>query len=93
MSKWFGNIGYATTTQTEPGVWEKVIEEKGYYGDITNNRFLHQNSGEVNDNITLSNVVSIIADPFAYKIVQIWHMCQSWVLNGKLRMLKFNILD
>lgn len=67
MSKWFGNIGYATTAQTEPGVWEKVIEEKGYYGDIINNRFLHQNSGEVNDDITLSNVVSIIADPFAYK--------------------------
>ena len=52
MSKWFGNIGYATTKQTEPGVWEKVVEEKGYYGDITSNRFLHQNSGEVNDDIT-----------------------------------------
>ena len=65
MAKWFGKIGYAITSETEPGVWEPTIVEKSYYGDLTSDRRKRQNSGEVNDNINLANVISIIADPFA----------------------------
>lgn len=67
MGKWFGKVGYAVTEETEPGIWEKVITEREYYGDITTDRWKRQNSGEVNDNINLSNVISIVADPFAYQ--------------------------
>lgn len=67
MAKWFGKIGYAITNETEPGLWESTIVEHSYYGDITSNRWKRQNSGEVNDNINLSNVISIVADPFAYQ--------------------------
>ena len=65
MAKWFGKIGYAITSETESGVWEPTIVEKSYYGDLTSDRRKRQNSGEVNDNINLANVISIIADPFA----------------------------
>lgn len=67
MGKWFGKVGYAVTEETEPGIWEEVITEREYYGDITTDRWKRQNSGEVNDNINLSNVISIVADPFAYQ--------------------------
>ena len=67
MAKWFGKIGYAVTEETEPGIWEETIIEREYYGDMTSDRRKHQNSGEVNDNINLANVISIIADPFAYQ--------------------------
>jgi hypothetical protein len=67
MGKWFGKVGYAVTKETEPGIWEEVITEREYYGDITTDRWKRQNSGEVNDNINLSNVISIVADPFAYQ--------------------------
>lgn len=67
MAKWFGRIGYAFTKETEAGIWETNIEEYPYYGDITSNRWKRQNSGEINDNINLSNVISIIANPFAYQ--------------------------
>ena len=67
MGKWFGKIGYAITGETEPGLWEDTIVERQYYGDITSDRRKRQTSNEVNDNITLSNVISIIADPFAYE--------------------------
>ena len=67
MAKWFGKIGYSITKKSEPGIWEPTIIERDYYGDITSNRWKRQNSGEVNDNINLSNVISIVADPFAYQ--------------------------
>ena len=67
MAKWFGKIGYAVTEETEPGIWEETIIEREYYGDMTSDRRKHQNSGEVNDNINLANVISIVADPFAYQ--------------------------
>ena len=67
MAKWCGKIGYAKTTETEPGLWEDAIIERMYYGDVISDRRNRQNSGGVNDNINLANVISIIADPFAYE--------------------------
>lgn len=65
MAKWFGKIGYANTTEIEPGIYEEGIEERSYYGDITRNSRMLQNSDGVNDNINISNQLSIIADPYA----------------------------
>lgn len=65
MSKWFGKIGYAVTGEIEPGLCEDTIVECEYYGDMTSDRRKRQTSGEVNDNLNLANVISIIADPFA----------------------------
>lgn len=67
MSKWYGKIGYAISAETEPGIWENAIVERKYFGDMISDRRKRQNSGEVNDNINLANVISIIADPFAYQ--------------------------
>lgn len=64
MAKWYGKIGYAITEETEPGLWEPKIIERTYYGDMISDVRKRQNSGEVNDNINLSNVISIVADPF-----------------------------
>lgn len=67
MSKWYGKIGYATTAETEPGVWESTVIEREYFGDMTSDRWKRQSSGGINDNINLANVISIVADPFAYR--------------------------
>lgn len=66
MAKWFGKIGYAITGEVEPGVWDDTIVEREYFGDMTNDRRKRQSSGEINDNLNLANVISIVADPFAY---------------------------
>lgn len=67
MSKWFGKIGYAITGETEPGVWEDTIVTRDYYGDLISDKYRRQSSGNVNDDINLTSVISIIADPFAYE--------------------------
>ena len=65
MSKWCGNVGFADTVEYEPGSYENVVVERQYYGDVISNRWKRQNSGGVNDDINLSNQISIVADPYA----------------------------
>lgn len=67
MAKFYGAVGYAKTIETSLGVWEDIIVEHNYYGDLVRNTRKLQNSGYVNDNINISNDISIIADPYAYE--------------------------
>ena len=63
--KYCGKIGFAITSETVPGNWTEQITEKLYYGDLIRNSRKLQSSGNQNDNIVISNEISIIADPFA----------------------------
>lgn len=65
MAKWYGVIGYATTVETSPGVWEEQITERNYYGELNRNSRRLQTADQLNDNISVSNEISIIADPYA----------------------------
>ena len=65
MAKWFGKIGFAETKETKPGVWEEIITVREYYGDVTRNTRRFQSSENLNDNIVVSNDISIVADPYA----------------------------
>ena len=65
--KWHGVIGYGETTETEPGIWAEHITERVYSGEILRNTRMLQTSGQVNDNINISNSISIISDPYANK--------------------------
>lgn len=82
MSKWYGKIGFAETVKYAPGKWEEQIVERPYYGDVISNRWKRQNSEGVNDNINLSNQISIVADPYAQNhcatIVYVEYMGTKW---------------
>lgn len=65
MAKFYGNIGFAETVETEPGVWVEKMTVRPYYGDLVRNTRRLENSGGVNDNVNISNDISIIADPYA----------------------------
>lgn len=65
MAKYCGNIGFVETVEKEAGVWVEEVTEKQYFGDIIRNTRLLQNSGDINDNVNISNQFSIVADPYA----------------------------
>lgn len=65
MAKFYGAIGYGISEETTPGVWKDRIVERNYYGDLVRNTRRMQNSEYLNDNINISNEISIIADPYA----------------------------
>ena len=58
-------IGYAVQKETSPGVWVDEITEKKYNCDITKNIKRAQNSEGVNDNVSVSNSFSILADHYS----------------------------
>jgi len=79
MTRWCGVIGYAETLEIEPGVWSEEFTERKYYGDLLRNSRRLQGSQQVNDDITISNQISILADPYA---VQHFHAIRYAELFG-----------
>lgn len=67
MAKFYGLIGYAETVESSPGVWSDVITKKNYTGDIIKNTKRAQVVETLNDDITINNIFSIVADPYAYQ--------------------------
>ena len=69
MARYHGYVGYAIDVEAYPGVWEERISEHEYFGDVLKNRINMQQGSVVNAKITISNSISIIADPFAFEHV------------------------
>ena len=89
MAKFYGNIGYATTVETDPGCWEETIVERPYYGDLIRLSSRYQSAGGVNDDINLSNSISIIADPYANENFQ--HMKYVVFMGAKWKITNVDI--
>ena len=65
--KFFGEIGFAKTVETEPGIWEKVMEKHTYYGDVVRNNRRYLPGDKINADLVIDNEISILADRFAYE--------------------------
>lgn len=65
MAKWSGRIGYAETVEVRPGVWVEKITEHKHFGDVLPNIRRLESSGQVIDDLNISNKLSIVADPYA----------------------------
>ena len=65
MAKFFGVIGFVEMVEASPGVWEERTTERNYYGDMIRNSRRLQATDKVNDDINISNQLSIVADPYA----------------------------
>lgn len=67
MAKWFGAVGYAVSREITPGVFREVVEERKYYGVLTRNTKRSETGDGLNDDVNISNEISIVADAFAYQ--------------------------
>jgi hypothetical protein len=66
MAKFYGVVGYSETAETSPGVWDSIITERTYSGDVIRNTSRWTTSSDsTNDDLNISNQISIIADPYA----------------------------
>ena len=69
MAKYYGSVGFVITKEDEasPGDWISEIIEKKYYGEVIRRRRSWKETNNLNDDIAISNEISILADPFAYQ--------------------------
>lgn len=62
--KFYGKIGFGETVEKSDGIWVDTIVEKDYYGDILKNVKRSEDAAKVNDDISISNQLSIVSDPY-----------------------------
>lgn len=65
MARYFGKVGYGTSVETKPGIWEDVIVEKTYSGDVFRNIRQLREGEHVNGDLSVNNSISIVADAYA----------------------------
>lgn len=65
MAKFYGAIGYIAEVETALDVTENKPIERMYKGDLLRNSRRLENGQDVNDDISISNQISILADPYA----------------------------
>lgn len=65
MAKFYGVIGYGETVETAPGVWEDQFIEKVYFGDVVRNTRKLVESENFNNDLSVGNSISIVADAYA----------------------------
>lgn len=86
MPKYFGKVGFAESVETAPGIWEDRIVERLFYGDVVRDLRRLQNHTKLNDDITITNSFSIVADKYAYanfhKIRYLEYMGTKWKVES-----------
>lgn len=87
MAKFFGVVGYAMPVEVGPGIWEDIITERNYAGDVIRNTSRWSTSqNSTNDDLNVSNQISIVSDPFAiqnfYSIKYIEFMGVKWKVTN-----------
>lgn len=76
--KFYGTLGYIYDMEVERGVWSSQAEEREAFGDVLTNVRRWDTSGEVLQNLTTSNRISVLADRF---------LCEHM---GAMRYVKWN---
>lgn len=66
MAKFYGKVGFIRIEKTAPDVYgEIILTERLYKGDVIRNQKRYQSSESLNDDVVLSNNISIVADSYA----------------------------
>jgi hypothetical protein len=68
MAKFHGKIGYVKTVESEtaPGVFDQVVTEYSYSGDVIRDTRRWERSNNLNDNLNISNTFSVVGDWYSY---------------------------
>lgn len=67
--RFFGVVGYGESSETEPGsgVWDDVITEVEYRGDVVRNSRRSEPGDFLHNDLVVNNSISIVADEYATK--------------------------
>lgn len=67
MARFHGEVGYGISVEDPPdsGNWVNKITEYSYTGDVIRKQRNLESGDQVNDDITVANSISIVADEYA----------------------------
>ena len=75
MPKFYGVIGFGMTSEDPPesGIYKEQIVERKYSGDVLRKTIDYNNGDSLNDDLNISNQISIVADSFALNNTHAMH--------------------
>lgn len=79
MARFAGIVGFVKTVEREGSVWEQENIDKPYKGDIVRDARRWEKPTEVNDNLTISNEITIVADSY---MLSNWAFIKYVIWNG-----------
>lgn len=62
--KFHGKVGYGKTMEKSPGIYEDVIVEREYFGDVLRASRQITQGENLNPDLSLGNTISIVADSY-----------------------------
>jgi hypothetical protein len=67
MAKFYGIIGYGDAIEdpADSGIWIDDITEISYFGDVVRNTAKFDKGEKINNDISVGNSISVIADQYA----------------------------
>ena len=65
MARFYGKVGYGEDEDQGNGVHQLVITERNAFGDVVRNSRRNDQAEKVNDDLSVSNSISIVADTYA----------------------------
>lgn len=65
MAKFSGRIGFGYSEEIRPGVHQDRIQIRTYLGDVVKNTRRLSDGEYLNNDLSVSNSISIVADPYA----------------------------
>jgi hypothetical protein len=88
MARFYGEVGYGDSVETpaNSGVWVDVITEVSYFGDVIRDTRKLESGENLNDDISVANSISIVADDYAnnhfYKIKYVRWQGILWTVSS-----------
>ena len=86
MARFYGAIGFGDTVETRPGIWEDVIVEQKFYGDVLRNDANSDSADRIVPDFHFSNRISIVAGHDALKrrkqMRYIRFEDENWLINS-----------
>jgi hypothetical protein len=65
MARFFGKVGFGQDGNKGDGVYETVITELEYSGDVVRNYRRQENGEKVNNDLSTSTLISVVSDTYA----------------------------
>ena len=70
MARYYGKLGFVTRKESVPGVWKDEVSEYECYGDIYDTNIRYERGIGLNEDLRISNTLSILGTPFFFKNFQ-----------------------
>lgn len=81
-----GKVGFVNAAETSTDVHTEVADEKTYYGSVTKNSRRWENGDSKNDDLNISNTISIVANDYAYEHIgemrYVWWLGKRWKITN-----------